>query len=168
MRTPVAIVSLAGLALLAPSGELRAQATAVTAVVQLYKDYAWEAVIDEPLPRSLDLMEQPRQVLARYFDDTLTNALLADRACAARTRSICNLDFDPIWASQDPVGTTSLKITATQDSTVVAVSYVHAPSRSAHSLSYRLRRTARGWRIRDIVYPDGTSLLVLLEHPTSQ
>jgi hypothetical protein len=164
MRTSVRVVSAACFALLAPCG-LRGQGTAVAAVTRLYKDYAWEAVIEEPIvPGSL--LEQPRSVLARYFDDTLTAALLTDRACAAKAHGICNLDFDPIWASQDPDGATSLRVTATPDSNVVAVSYVYAPNGSPHSLSYHLRKTPRGWRIHDIVYPDGTSLLGLLARPS--
>ena len=52
-----------------------------------------------------EFVDQPQAVLARYFDDQLVRLWLADLQCAARARAICNLDFSPIWNSQDPVGT---------------------------------------------------------------
>ena len=102
-------------------------------------------------------MEQPRAVLAQYFDDALVNLLLADRACATKSHEICKLDSDPIWASQDPEAT-ELKISAGSDSGMVAVRFRTPSSDGQVNLSYRMARTSRGWRIHDIVYDADHSL----------
>ena len=47
---------------------------------------------------------QSKKKLDEYFDTTLTNLLLNDTECSARTGMICNLDFDIIYDSQDPDG----------------------------------------------------------------
>ena len=156
------------LALLGPTEALHAQSGAVAAVVQLYRAYAWEAVIDEPTQPTLELMEQPGKVLARYFDDTLTALILTDRACAARVHGECNLDFLPIWDGQDPSGSAEMKIAATADPGVVAVTFRYLPNYQMVHLSYRMTRTTRGWRIHDIVSSRGWSLLALLRRAESE
>ena len=86
----------------------RAQLSGGVAIVrQLYADFACEAVIDDLNGCGIqhEFVDQPQAVLARYFDDQLVRLWLADLQCAARARAICNLDFSPIWNSQDPVGT---------------------------------------------------------------
>ena len=163
---PVSIFGVL-LALSAPTRLLHAQATAVAAVVQLYRDYAWEAVIDEPTESNLELMGQPRRVLARYFEDSLTTLILADRACA-RVHGECNLDFSPIWDGQDPSGSAEMHIAATADHAVVAVTFRYLPNNQVIHLSYRMTRTVKGWRIHDIVSPRGWSLLAVLRAPESQ
>ena len=152
-------------AVLAPTRLLHAQASPVSAVVKLYRDYAWEAVIDEPMAPNLELMGQPRRVLARYFDDSLTTLILADRACAARVHGECRLDFLPIWDGQDPSGSAQMKIAATADPSAVGLTFRHLPSNQAVSLSYRMTRTPKGWRIRDIVSARGWSLRGILQAP---
>jgi hypothetical protein len=147
---------------LAPARASSAQAGSTAVVVQLYRDFAWEAVFDEPVSPGRALLEQPRDALLRYFDDSLTSLILRDRSCAARTRGICRLDWDPIWASQDPGGYHSIRISATTDSAVVAVSFRDHQG-SLVTLSYRMSRTMRGWRVQDIVDGAGHSLLAVLE-----
>src|SRR2546428_13926594 len=92
--------------------------SAVTTVAQLYRDFAWEAVVEEPEWSGHGLMDQPRAILLRYFDEHLTDLLLADRACENRTHGHCRLGFLPIWASQDPAAT-DLKVLPTQEPSVV-------------------------------------------------
>jgi hypothetical protein len=106
-------------------------------------------------------VDQPRPVLARYFDDRLVQLWLADRACAARTHEICNLDFMPMWASQDPAGT-SVKILPTADSTRVDVELRSSSSQESRTLRYTLTRTPAGWRIHDIARGKEWSLVGLL------
>lgn len=81
------------------------QPTAADLVRQLYQTYAWEtqdstATSDKPL-----FAVEPLAMRA-FLDSSFVAAIMADRACQKRTDGICNLDFDPIWASQDPVGAT--------------------------------------------------------------
>ena len=128
-------------------------------VSQLYKDFAWETVPDHA--EKPGLIDQPRAVLRRYFDDGLTNLILEDRACAERTHEICRLDFSPIWDSEDP-GATGLKVSATKDPSVVRVTFRYPGSNELMDLSYRMTKTKDGWRIHDIAYHSHASLLSLL------
>jgi hypothetical protein len=135
---------------------------AVAVVRQLYADFACEAVIDEPGCDSRhELVDQPRAVLAKYFDDQLIRLWLADRLCAARTHEICNLDFSPIWNSQDPSGT-FIRISPTSDSTKVDVELRHPFYKEPRLLHYTLVPTRAGWRIHDIASGKEWSLVTLL------
>ncbi len=158
---PLLTLALASLA--SPSTGV-AQATPVGVVAQLYRDFAWEAVMDEPEWRGHSLMEQPQTVLARYFDDGLIALLLADRACVSRTHEECRLDHLPIWDSQDP-GATQLKVLGTPDSSVVRVSFRYPSDRTPIELAYHMVRTGRGWRIHDIVSRSAGSLRQQLSAP---
>lgn len=135
--------------------------SAVATVAQLYRDFAWEAVVEEPEWHGHDLMEQPRAILLRYFDEHLTDLLLADRACASRTHGICRLDFSPIWASQDP-GASELKVLPTQDSTLVVVTFRYPSGGDSIELRYQVLPTRRGWRIHNISQGSRWSLVALL------
>ncbi len=128
-------------------------------VSQLYKDFAWETVADHA--EKPGLIDQPRAVLRRYFDDGLTNLILEDRACAERTHEICRLDFSPIWDSEDP-GASGLKVSATKDPNVVRVTFRYPGSNELMELSYQMTKTKDGWRIHDIAYHSHASLLSLL------
>jgi hypothetical protein len=128
-------------------------------VSQLYKDFAWEVVPDHA--EKPGLIDQPRAVLRRYFDDGLTNLILEDRACAERTHEICRLDFSPIWDSQDPAAS-GLKVSPTKDPNVVRVTFRYPGSNELMELSYRMTKTKDGWRVHDIAYHSHASLLSLL------
>lgn len=151
------VVVSAGLAVV--SGQ---QGDGVRTVAQLYRDYAWEAVVVEPDAPALALVAQPKNILAKYFDDELAALLLKDRECARRTKGICNLSFSLLWASQDP-GATELKVTGTGDPAVVVVTFRHPGEKAPTRLQYRMRRTPAGWRIQDIVYDEIGSLVKLLK-----
>jgi hypothetical protein len=134
--------------------------TGADAVVsQLYKDFGWEIALNHP--DKPGLIDQPRAVLRRYFDDSLTSLILADRACAERTHEICRLDFSPIWDSQDPAAS-GLKVSATSDPSVVKVTFRYPGSNELMELSYRMTKTKDGWRIHDIAYRSHASLQSLL------
>ncbi|WDS34785.1 hypothetical protein [Pseudoxanthomonas sp.] len=151
----VAAVLLSSLLL---SAHAQATVPAPTGVVkQLYRDFAWEAVLHVP---DDGLAQQPEAVLLKYFAPKLASLLVSDAACVTRTHEVCRLDFTPLWASQDP---------AAQDLTIteagadeVKVQY-EIPSTHEHMvLQFRLARTPAGWRVADIVYPEGPSLVALL------
>ena len=141
--------------------QLPAQKTATAVVAQLYRDFAWEAVVEEPDWPGHGLLDQPRSLLSRYFDDTLVSLILKDRACAKRTKEVCRLDELPIWDSQDPAAT-ALKIAATPDPTVVTVGFRYPANGQQITLAYHLVKTRAGWRIHDIVSHIGGSLLARL------
>jgi hypothetical protein len=146
---------------LAAAPALPSDAGAQAVVAQLYRDFAWEAVVDKPEWPGHSLLEQPRQVLARYFDENLAALILKDRSCVAKTHEICRLDFSPIWASQDP-GASELKVSPTKDPGVVAVKFRYPGNGEIIELSYRMSKTRIGWRVHDILYGSGSSLLSVL------
>jgi len=132
----------------------------VEVVAKLYREYAWEAVIDSPDWDGHRLLEQPRAVLERYFEARLAGLIVRERECAIRTREICALDFSPIWAAQDP-GATAMKISPGASPSVVDVHFRYPGDGTKIRLSYRMIRTPAGWRIADIVHPDWTLLSAL-------
>jgi hypothetical protein len=132
----------------------------VAIVAQLYRDFAWEVVVEEPSFGDHGLLDQPRSVLQRYFDDRLTDLWLADRACAVKSRGICRVDFLPIWNSQDPMAS-DLRIAQSSDSNVVGVTF-RAYQDQIVDLTYHLIHTPRGWRIDDIRNGSEWSLRQLL------
>ncbi len=138
----------------APSG-------AVAIVVKLYRDFAWEAVIVEPRQSEFELLRQPREVLARYFDENLVSLLMKDRACVETTHEICNLDYLPMWAGQDP-GAYELKVMETNDPHRISVNFIYPVSARKAVLSYRVSKTSAGWRVSDILQGDENSLLTSL------
>jgi hypothetical protein len=159
---------LLAIALLGCSADLTAQAAGASGplniVARLYRDFAGIAVIDDPELAGEVLIEQPRAVLARYFDETLVGLILKDRACVARTREVCNLDFDPLFESQDPVGST-VKILPTRDPSVVSAKLRQFERPEVRELKFRLVNTAAGWRVSDIDYGADGTLLGILKMP---
>ena len=152
---------LLALVISAGSAQAEAQVSPEVAVVsRLYRDFAWEAVLREPIPREPTFIDQSKQVLGQYLDPGLVRLLMADRACAAKSRMICNLDFDPIWASQNPAAS-SLRVHPGKRSGSVDVSFLY-PCGKAISLRFEMIETPSGPRIRDIHYADGPSLLTTL------
>lgn len=135
----------------------------VTLITTLYKNYAWEAVIEQPDLSSLDLFDQPRNVLARYFDERLVRLILRDRECAEKTHEVCRLDFMPMWSSQDP-GAENLIIQQTDKAEIVSVQFRYPGNGELIKLTYQLSQTAKGWRISDI-RGASFSLLSVLSRP---
>ena len=133
---------------------------AAATVIQLYHDYAWQVVIDEPANSSVDLFDQPAQVLSRYFDQHMVELIVRDRECRERTHEVCRLDYAPIWDSQDP-GARDMKIRATSDPSKVSVDFVYQGERDRMHLIYMLSKTPEGWRITDIHGSSGSLRKVL-------
>jgi hypothetical protein len=77
----------------------------VGVVTRLYHDYAFSAVLEFNAPYE-PVENEPRRVLEKYFDATLTEDLLRDQRCAVQSGGICNLDFQPMWNSQEQTATT--------------------------------------------------------------
>lgn len=132
----------------------------VNVVRALYEDFAGEAVLDSPEAQK-QLLDQPQAVLERYFTPELALLIRQDRECVARTREICQLDFSPIWDSQDPSGAT-VNI-AGKPIVGEVVAEVRYPNGETRKLLYRLSKVRAAWRIADIVYGDnGASLARML------
>jgi hypothetical protein len=133
----------------------------VLIVAKLYHDFAFEAVIDEPTFENSDFIDQPRNVLIRYFTPKLADLIIRDRQCVKATQEICRLNFVPLWGNQDPIGA-GVKITTGTKADAVNVQLNY--SSSTHQLIFLLAQTSSGWRIRDIVYGEfHTTLVKILE-----
>lgn len=106
---------------------------------------------------------QDKDSLARYFDEQLSELILKENECVKTTRELCNLDFDPIMDAQDFEATKpDLKIIKVQ-SKVDSLSYkVTFTNISKRTLIYQLCDANNGWKICDIVYPDGNTLKSIL------
>jgi hypothetical protein len=130
-------------------------------VRELYKDFAWEAVVADNAMSNEILIEQPRAILRKYFASKLASLILADRDCVSTNHGICALDFSPIWASQDPAAV-DLSIEPDRDPHLVTVHYTYPSNGEKIVLRYKMVFTASGWRISDIVYQSGPSLITIL------
>ncbi len=137
-------------------------------VYKLYRDFAWEAVIDVPDDArqivGAAVADQPLHVLENYFDHKLSALLVADSECTKKANGeICNLDFDPIFGSQDNAAS-DLTIDATSSGDV-DVRYVYPSTGKKVELLFKVVRTSVGYRIRDIVYMSngGKSLTDILQ-----
>jgi hypothetical protein len=132
-----------------PVGELPAKV-----VYQLYKDFAWVAVFadgkDAQAQLGAGVMEQPKEVLERYFDEGLVRLILAEEKCVNdNPGTLCNLEFDPIYGSSDPAAA-NLKIKPVGNGAVVQFDY--PANRSKIKIEYSLVKQGAQWKIRDITY----------------
>lgn len=134
---------------------------ALKAVAKLYQDFAAEAVMDTAELSIPDLFGGPKVTMARYLDDQLIALVMADRECSRRTQEVCNLDFAPIWDSQDMVGAT-VKIAQGKDPARVNVD-VRFPQNEVRKLTYVMVKTPAGWRVHDIEYDGHESLVTMLK-----
>lgn len=144
------------------------EAKSTSVVYRLYKDFAWEVVFSDP--ENLKsvfgdfISEQSRPVLERYFDAELASLLLKDANCTRLSKGEeCNLNFDPIFASQDPAAADLTIRKLTNEAVVVAFNY---PSNGKKvELEYKLKHGVKGWRIVDIFYKSngGASLKKILQ-----
>jgi hypothetical protein len=148
-----------GRSVASPPSEL----TPLAIVHKIYTEYAWETLEEYP-PDKAPLFVAPPAVLRQYFDSAFTQAILADRACAVRTQGECNLDFDPVWDSQDPSEST-VRVVATRDPTVIEARIHHAFEDVTTVMTYHFRRTRAGWRIYDMRGNRLGSVLRRLQRP---
>ena len=153
---------MCGLLVMLPKTALSAEPQNAKALVaQLYKAYDWETKSEQSSNRRT-LIEESREVLAQYFDNKLTGLMLKDRACVNKTKEVCNLDFSPIWASQDPSVSKKLNISSTSKPEIVVVE-IRYEGQKPLKLTYHLAETKAGLRISNIEYSE-SSLLKILSH----
>ena len=129
-------------------------------VAWLYRDFAFDAIMRRYW-NNASLIEQPKKVLRLYFTEEMASLITKDRKCVKETHEICRLDFDPIFASQDPEAV-DLTISPADQPNTVRVQFRYPGNGELISLAYQVQKTGGSWRIRDIVYADGGSLRKLL------
>lgn len=122
-----------------------------------------QALYDDHKPQSdsgVDLENDAQ--LARYFSPELAKLFARDRDCQVRTKEICNLGFDPIFAAQD-YGNEPLNLEIER----LAPNRLQATftNITRRSQIFEVVETPNGWRISDIVYPEGPTLKEMLSQP---
>jgi hypothetical protein len=102
-----------------------------------------------------------KNILSQIFTSELANLLLREDECRERTREICNLEFDPIFATQDFDGNPKDLVVVKMSSgpSIYAVTFTDI---SRKTLIYEFIETPDGWRISNIIYPDKPSLKAIL------
>ena len=131
-------------------------------IVKLYKDFAWQALgtTQDVFGKSLQLQDDV--VLRQYFDPTLSALIVQDRKCVSRRAEVCNMDFDPLFGSQDATVT---DFTIQRESAGrIAVAFTSPSSGEKAKLLFHMKQSGTAWRINDVVYQDlrGASLRKLL------
>ncbi len=101
---------------------------------------------------------EPEQVLRMYFDDKLAGLFVRDHACKIREQGVCRLDASTMYDSQDPGGG-DLRVCAMDPvrHTVAVHFWGVGPERT--TVTYLLIRTASGWRISNMLYARGRSIV---------
>lgn len=104
------------------------------------------------------ILEANSKQLEKYFDSNLSRLLTRDIQCAKKNQGICKLDFDPIYASQDP----EIKnIKMTDNQSTIDVSLFYFGQNCPIKIIYFFDK--KEGKIHDIKYPDGTTLLKVLK-----
>ena len=104
-----------------------------------------------------NIATQNKAVLLNYFDPELTRLLLKDQACSFKSDGVCNLDFDPIYHSQDNDG---CKVKVINDSGIFALINC---GNYHEKIIYKFSKINGFYKIKDIIYKDKTSLKELLK-----
>lgn len=144
-------VSILALATCWPGAVSAAPADAGAAVVvQLYKDFAWQAFGSDQDQFGEGLARQSKAVLEKYFDPALVTLLERDATCQERVHGICNLDIDILFASQDP-RVTDLVVKHIAPGKV-AVEFTDPVNEHRTRLEFRLALAGAKWKITDIIY----------------
>lgn len=158
IRTALSHIMLATLSLSpvsAYAGKTALDTNGETVVVQLYRDFGWEALADSSGPGAslfgVPLAEQPLEKLEKYFEKPLAEQLVNDSTCVAKNHGDeCNLSFNIIFASQDP-SASDLTIEASAVNKV-KVSFTYPSNGEKVSIEYLTEKTPAGWRIKDVIY----------------
>jgi hypothetical protein len=123
----------------------------IAAVRALYARYAAEAVINDT--KTAGLAHATPATLRQHFTEELARLWLREQNCVRRTQEICRIDFQPIWASQDALGTTvTLRWDAGAKRVVATLGPAGGPVRA---LAYSVTLERGAWRIADIDYGSG-------------
>ena len=139
--------------------------SAVRKVAALYAEHAAESVIYQPEGAIPTLMERPRSYLKRFLSPALLAAVLEEQR-QTKPGEIRNLDFAPLWASQDPAGV-CVGITPGKQDGEVRVSLRYPGS--TVELEFKMKVQGNQWLVDDILYPDPLrSLKAILRGPAQR
>ncbi len=124
----------------------------------LYAKY-W---MDEVRPSRKPIWNETREVVSRYFDAKVTERFLADQACQAKWQAPCDFTVNILCGCQGGEPTDLRFCRSTRGPEWVEVRFMIFSGRKfkeEKTLSFLTSRTAAGWRISDIEYAEGESLI---------
>ena len=132
-------------------------------VVRLYKDFGWQAIVGSQGAFGPGIEAQSKPILQRYFAPSLVSLLLKEADCNRKTKEVCKLDFDPLFASQDP-GASGLTVKGGAPGKV-SVEFEYPSSRERIKIEYSMAKIGGRYRIANISYPtlEKASLLKILK-----
>lgn len=119
-------------------------------VAKLYKDFAWQAMASQADLFGDDLPHQSKATLEKYFAPVLVDLLIKDATCQTKYQGICNLDFDPLFDSQDP-RVTDLDVTRASPGRVSVV-YKDPVDQKKTQIDFEVARIGGAWKITDVIY----------------
>lgn len=120
---------------------------------QLYKAFPATGGLNDQ-----SIVEQKKVILEKYFDKQLSSLITRDNLCKQRTQEICKLDFDPIYASQDPE-INNINYIVNKGYVDVYLFYVGIKKPIKVIYSFNKENN----KINNILYQDGTSLQNILK-----
>lgn len=134
----------------------------ISLIAKLYKNFAWQALGTTQDVFGKSLQQQDEAVLRQYFDPTLAALIVQDRECVSRRAEVCNMDFDPLFGSQD--ATVSDFTIQRESAGRIAVAFTSPSSGEKAKLLFHMTQSGTAWRINDVAYQDlrGASLRKLL------
>ncbi|HEV8014699.1 MAG TPA: DUF3828 domain-containing protein [Stellaceae bacterium] len=140
-------IAWAGLAAFGPTGRA-AEATPDKFLATIYHHYEGKNA------KGVDIFG--KAALQRYFEPSLVAIIAADEQAAAKRGDEPELDGDPFIDAQD-WEITQLKIATRMDGADKAMATVSFKNfDEPHAVTVKLVRLPAGWRIADIVWPEGS------------
>jgi hypothetical protein len=127
-------------------------------VRRLYADYP----VNDDRQRLPFWNEKP-DVLSRYFDAKLTGLFLADQACQERWRGPCAITVNLLCICQAGDPTDIRFCRSNRGPEWVDVRFMIF--KKERVIPFLTSKTAAGWRISDIHFPEGGSLVQTFTHP---
>jgi Protein of unknown function (DUF3828) len=107
------------------------------------------------------LNAKSRKILGNYFDKTLADLIWKD--INAKGNEVGALEFDPFYEGQDALIKKLVvgKSKISGNEATVIVTFLNFKEKK--KLTYKLSKSAAGWRISDILYSDGSRLLKIFQ-----
>lgn len=118
----------------------------------MYKSYPASGSLQDK-----SILEANSKQLEKYFDSNLSRLLSKDIQCSKK-QGMCKLDFDPIYASQDPE-IKSIKMIDNQIDIDVLLFYIG--QKNPIKVTYIFDTKEK--KIHDVRYQDGMTLLKILK-----
>lgn len=123
-------------------------------VKRLYDDFGWE--LKDDISKKRILIDQPANILAKYFTNKLSKMIVKDRNYVKKTNELGHLDFVLLCGSQDPGGISNIRIRQVVKDRV-SVTYDQNGEKDIMTMDFSMVSTSTGWRISDVSYKERKS-----------